>query len=122
MAIDHVHSTADMDVQTLRAFVAEQLQVIVQQSVVITCHERTITEREARITVLTAQIARLRRALFDETMAADIAAVEAELDALQSPAATTPSDRPRQSLKRRPLPENLERIETRHEPDRCTCG
>jgi transposase len=157
MAMDHAHLTADLDVQTLTALVAEQIQVIAerdlqiaQQVAVITRHERTITqhertiterertitEREARINVLTAEIARLRRAqfaarsekmdpaqraLFEETMAADIAAVEAELEALQAPA-TAPTDRPRQTPKRRPLPEDLERIETRHEPSVCTCG
>ena len=144
MTMDHAQLTADMDVQTLRVLVAEQLQVIAerdrliaQQIAVITRHERTITEREARISVLTAEIARLRRAqfaarsekmdpaqraLFEETMAADIAAVEAELEALQSPPATAPTDRPRQAPKRRPLPEDLERIENRHEPSVCTCG
>ena len=152
MTMDHAQLTADMDVQTLRVRVAEQLQVIAerdsliaQQIAVITRHERTITEhertiteREARISVLTAEIARLRRAqfaarsekmdpaqraLFEETMAADIAAVEAELEALQSPAADDPAAaRPRQAPKRRPLPEDLERIETRHEPSVCTCG
>ena len=143
--MDHAHSTADMDVQTLRALVAEQMQVIAdrdmqiaQQAAVITGHERTITEREARISVLTAEITRLRRAqfaarsekmdpaqraLFEETMAADIAAVEAELEALQSPAADERvMGHPRQAPKRRPLPEDLERVETRHEPSTCTCG
>ncbi|MFC5582818.1 IS66 family transposase [Rhodanobacter terrae] len=133
-----------MDVQTLSALVADQMQAIAerdtqiaQQVAVITRHERTITEREARISVLTAEIARLRRAqfaarsekmdpaqraLFEETMAADIAAVEAELEALQSPAADERTkDRPRQAPKRRPLPEDLERV-TRYEPSACTCG
>jgi transposase len=111
---------------------------ITQQERTITQHERTITEREARISVLTAEIARLRRAqfaarsekmdpaqraLFEETMAADIAAVEAELEALQSPPVTPEAaSRPRQAPKRRPLPEDLERIETRHEPASCRCG
>jgi len=145
MTMAHAQLTADMDVQTLRVLVAEQLQVIAerdrliaQQIAVITRHERTITEREARISVLTAEIARLRRAqfaarsekmdpaqraLFEETMAADIAAVEAELEALQAPAADERTkDRPRQAPKRRPLPEDLERIETRHEPASCRCG
>ncbi len=136
--MDHALHTTDMDVQTLRAVVADQLQVIADQQQLIARHERTITEREARISVLTAEIARLRRAqfaarpekmdpaqrqLFDETMAADIAAVEAELEALQSPTADSPTpDRPRQAPKRRALPEDLERVETRHEPDSCTCG
>ena len=69
--MDHAHSTADMDVQTLRALVADQMQVIAerdtqiaQQAAVIAGHERTITERETRISVLTAEIARLRRAQF----------------------------------------------------------
>jgi transposase/uncharacterized small protein (DUF1192 family) len=143
--MDCAKTTADMDVQTLRALVAEQMQVIAQHQHTITQHERTITrhertitEREARISVLTAEIARLRRAqfaarsekmdpaqraLFEETMAADIAAVEAELDALQSPpVAPEAASRPRQAPKRRPLPEDLERIETRHEPASCRCG
>ncbi len=150
--MDHAQTHADMDVQTLRALVADQLQVIASQQRVIAerdqsiadhqqliiRHERTITEREARISVLTAEIARLRRAqfaarsekmdpaqraLFEETMAADIAAVEAELDALQSPATDQPArDRLRRAPKRRPLPEDLERVETRHEPSACTCG
>lgn len=76
--MDHAQITDDMDVQTLHALVARQLQMITEQALVITrheqtisqheCtinrHERTITEREARISVLTAEIARLRRAQF----------------------------------------------------------
>jgi transposase len=152
MAMDHAHPTTDMDVQTLRSLVAEQRRVIAERDIqiaqkvaviarhehTITQHERTITEREARISVLTAEIARLRRAqfaarsekmdpaqraLFEESMAADIAAVEAELEALQSPPAMPEvTSRPRQAPKRRPLPEDLERIETRHEPASCRCG
>jgi transposase len=126
------------DVQTLRSMLRDCHEVIVTHEQTIARHERTITEREARISVLTAEIARLRRAqfaarsekmdpaqraLFEETMAADIAAVEAELEALQSPAADERAkDRPRQVPKRRPLPEDLERVETRHEPSACTCG
>ncbi|MDN5940066.1 MAG: IS66 family transposase, partial [Salinisphaera sp.] len=143
--MDRVQLNTLTDVQTLRALVAEQLQTIAErdQSIAhhkqtIARHERTIIEREARIGVLTAQIARLRRvqfaarsekmdpaqrALFDETMAADIAAVEAELEALQpAPADTEAPSRPRRAPKRRPLPEDLERIETRHEPASCQCG
>jgi transposase len=150
--MDHTQLNTITDVQTLRALVAEKLEIIAEHEQVIaerehviarhertiTQHERTITEREARISVLTAEIARLRRAqfaarsekmdpaqraLFEEAMAADIAAVEAELEALQSPAPSPASTAcPRQTPKRRPLPEDLERIETRHEPASCTCG
>ena len=54
-------------------------------------------------------------------MAEDIAAVEAQLEALQSPPADV-ATRPRRAPKRRALPEDLERVETRHDPDSCTCG
>lgn len=60
--------------------------------------------------------------LFEETLAADMAAVAAELDALQS--SSPPPEaaaRPRQAPKRRPLPEDRERIDIRHEPSACSC-
>jgi transposase len=135
--MDDAQLSTITDVKILRAMVAEKQQIIAENERVIARHERTITEREARISILTAEIARLRRAqfaarsekmdpaqraLFEETMAADIAAVEAELEALQSPPATTPAERPRQAPKRRLLPDDLERVETRHEPSACTCG
>jgi transposase len=127
--MDHAQLNTLTDVQALRAVVVEQLQIIAR-------HERAITERDANIAKLNAEIKRLRRAqfaarsekmdpaqrqLFEETMAADIAAVEAELEALQSPPAAEPS-RPRRAPKRRALPEDLERVETRHEPSSCECG
>ncbi|SFN72428.1 IS66 family transposase [Dokdonella immobilis] len=126
--MDHAQLNAITDVKVLRALVAEQLQIIAR-------HERTITERDANIAKLNAEIKRLRRLqfaarsekmdpaqrqLFEETMAADIAAVEAELEALQSPPAADPS-RPRRAPKRRALPDDLERVETRHEPSSCAC-
>ncbi len=132
----------NLDIQTLRALIAEKLQIIAEQGrqiaedkQLIARHTRTITERDANIAKLTAEIARLRRAqfaarsekmdpaqraLFDEAMAEDIAAVEAQLEALQPPA-QTPS-RPRRAPKRSPLSDDLPRIETRHEPDACNCG
>jgi transposase len=136
--MDHAQRAATMDVQTLRALLAEKLHIIAERDQIIARHERTITERDANIAVLNAEIARLRRAqfaarsekmdpaqraLFDETMVEDIAAVEAALEALQSPPADdTDMPRPRLAPKRRALPEDLERVETRHEPDSCTCG
>lgn len=63
--------------------------------------------------------------LFDETLAADLAACEARLDALREQQAAelppaSPHKRPRAG--RPPLPAHLERIEHRHEPESCTCG
>jgi transposase len=134
--MDHAALNTLTDVQTLRDMLAERDRIIADRDRVIARHERTITEREARISVLTAEIARLRRLqfsarsekmdpaqreLFEETMMADIAAVQAELEALQSPAAEPLPARPRLAPKRRPLPDDLERVETRHEPSACTC-
>ena len=124
------HAVAERD--TARAQVKQQAQLI-------DARERTISHRDAQIAALTAEIARLRRvqfsaksermdpaqrALFDETMAADIAAVEAQLEAIQAQdedAATTQQRRTRTVARRKPLPEHLERVETRHEPATCTC-
>ncbi len=159
--MDRAQITTITDVETLHHLLSEQWcklderdQIIIEREQVIACHERAITERDeviarheqtithkqARIEVLTAEIARLRRvqfaarsekmdpaqrALFDESMAADIAAVEAQLQALQAPEPpSAPAAEPaaRQAPKRRPLPAHLERVETRHDLDACTCG
>lgn len=152
--MDRARITTITDVETLHQLLAEQWckadvyeqtiaereHVISQHEALIARHEQTITHKQARIAVLTAEIERLRRvqfaarsekmdpaqrALFDESMAADIAAVEAQLEALQAP---EPEQEPstatatRKKPKRRPLPEHLERVETRHEPQACTCG
>ncbi len=114
---------------------------LIERDALIAAHERTITRKTseidyktAKIAKLTAEIARLRRlqfavrseqlnpeqrALFEETMAADIAAVEAELDALRDPTST---HTPRTPAVRRPLPPELQRVETVHAPEGCACG
>ena len=63
-----------------------------------------------------------QRDLFQETLATDLAAAEAERDQL-STAAPLPIERPkRERAGRQPLPDHLPRIEHRHEPESCTCG
>lgn len=57
-----------------------------------------------------------QRLLFDETVDADLAAIEEELDN------QTPAKRPRKRAGRQPLPPELPRIEHRHEPETCQCG
>lgn len=127
--MDSAALNAITDVDTLRDLVREKIDIISR-------HERTIHNRDLKIDKLTHELARLRRVqfavrteamsahqrdLFDEAMAADIAAVEAELEALD----TAPRKAPRRKPVRRPLPADLERIETVHEPDshHCTgCG
>lgn len=62
----------------------------------------------------------LQISLLEEVVDADIAAIETELEAL-TPAAPPPT---KQKPKRQPLPDDLPRVEIRHEPEseHCTCG
>jgi len=65
------------------------------------------------------------RDLFQDTLASDLAAAEAELARRQAEAATTEPQAPRPPRPRagrQPLPDHLPRIEHRHEPASCTCG
>ena len=132
------------DVKTLRGIVVDQLAriarhtcEIAERDALIAAHDRVIVYKDSKIAVLTAEIARLRRvqfaarsekmdpdqrALFEESMAADIAAVQTQLEALQSPEAAARSKTSRSTPRRRPLPPELPRIQTRHEPESCTCG
>lgn len=102
---------------------------------------RAATELHAaqtKIQALTLELAHLRRMrfgvksealnaetrdLFQETLASDVAAAEAELvkqaNATDQPTLPRP---PRKRAGRQPLPEHLPRIEHRHEPEFCTCG
>lgn len=127
--MDAAALNAITDVDTLRALVAEKMGEIARR-------DRSILYKDTKIAALTAEIMRLRRAqfaaksermdpdqrsLFDEAMAADIAAVEAELADLQSPS-TKAARPPRKKAQRRALPADLPRIETRHEPASCDCA
>ena len=137
--MDSSQLAAITDADVLREIVAQALDQIAErdQSIAhftteIARRDHTIAYKSAEIARLTAEIARLRRvqfaarsekmdpdqrALFEEAMAADLAAVEVQLQALQSP--TAPRPRP---PKRAPLPAELPRVETRHEPASCTCA
>ena len=94
---------------------------------------------KAKIQALTLELAHLRRMrfgarsealsveqrdLFQETMASDLAAAEAEMAKRLADAPATPvaPPVPRPRAGRQPLPEHLPRIEHRHEPESCTCG
>lgn len=59
-----------------------------------------------------------QRSLFEETGAADLGALEAELEQL-TPAEACPRKKP---TGRQALPAHLPRIDYRHEPESCTCG
>jgi transposase len=98
--------------------------------------------RDVKIEKLTLELAYLRRMkfgvkseafaaaerdLFDETLAADLAACEARLAEERKAAEMGPHQPPpekpkRERAGRQPLPAHLPRIEHRHEPEVCTCG
>jgi transposase len=98
--------------------------------------------RDAKIEKLTLELAYLRRMkfgvkseslaagardLFDETLAADLAACEASLAeqrqaAEMGPHLPPPEKPKRDRAGRQPLPEQLPRVEHLHEPETCTCG
>jgi transposase len=117
--------------------IAQHEALLAAREAKIAAHDRAIVYKDSRIAVLTAEIARLKRvqfaarsekmdpeqrALFDESIAADITVVEAELEELQSPQAAAKPGTSRTAPKRRALPPELPRVETRHEPESCTCG
>lgn len=123
------------DVDVLRALVADKIAEIGKRDALVAKRERELVYKTAKIDQLTREIARLRRvqfaarseklnpeqlALLDDAINADIAATEAELDALRSPQAKPA--RERAQPKRRSLPPELPRIETRHEPASCDCA
>ncbi|HET8940624.1 MAG TPA: IS66 family transposase [Rudaea sp.] len=132
--MDGVALESITDVNILHALVREQVAVIAQRDASIAERDRAITFKDTKIDKLTHELAYLRRMrfgakseamsavhrdLFDESMAADIAAAEAELEALRDAAPATP--RPRRKPVRRTLPADLPRETTVHEPSSCDC-
>lgn len=96
---------------------------------------QAITWRDAKIDKLTFEMAQLKRLkfgvkserldadqknLFDETVDADMAALEAELADLKG-ATTAPDTKAASTPKRTALPEHLPRVERHHEPESTTC-
>lgn len=140
----NVHELKAQDLQRLspdaQAQVVDQLlQHIAQQSKLITSQAQAIKFRDVKIERITFELARLKswrfsaktermnaeqRQLFEETLAADQASLEAQLEALQGqtgtpgePAGKAPARQP----KRQALPEHLRRVEHHHEPESTTC-
>lgn len=125
--MDAADLNAITDPAALRALVLEKMALIAARD-----HE--LAYKTAKLAKLTHELARLRRlkydrtaealppeqrALFDESVAEDIAVVEAELEALQ--AVPSAPRAPRQKPVRRALPPELRREVTVHEPSSCQC-
>ena len=135
--MDEAALNAITDTDALRALVREQMAKIAQRDVIIARRDHEIAYKTAKIDKLTHELARLRRVqfsarsermnpgqreLFDEAMAADIAAVEAELEALQESTSSPSAKPPRAKPVRRALPPELPREVTVHAPEQCDCA
>ena len=122
------------NVEVLRGLVREQLTRVAQHKATIAQRDRTIRARDLKIDKLTHELARLRRVqfaakseqmdpgqreLFDAAMAADIAALEAELATIQSPEQQA---KVRRTPRRRKLPADLPRETVVHEPEHDHCA
>ena len=124
------------------AHIGEQSEHISAQDKRIDSQAQAIKWRDAKIESITFQLARLKawkfgaktermsaeqRDIFEETLAADQASLEAQLAALQAtatddtPGAGAPDKQPRRKPKREPLPAHLPRVDTRVEPENTTC-
>ena len=107
---------------------AQMLQQINAQSKQIASQAQAIRFKDAKFERITFELARLKawkfaarteamnaeqRQLFEETLAADEASLQAQLEALQAQAVTptTPAAESRRQPKRQALPEHLVRVE-----------
>ena len=120
---------AGMDAQQLREFAARLIDTLASK-------DSELRYKQLKIDQLTHEMAVLKRwkfaarseqlqgaqaSLLEETIDADLEAIDAELAALRS---TTPVPLPKAQPRRTPLPPHLPRIEVRHEPEQtvCRCG
>jgi transposase len=128
--------------QQMLAHIDEQGRHIDEQRKRIDSQAQAIKWRDAKIESITFQLARLKawkfgaktermnaeqRDIFEETLAADQASLEAQLAALQgaangnTPGAGTAEKQPRRQPKREPLPDHLPRVDQRIEPEDTRC-
>ena len=129
---------AQIDRNKLHELDADQLRELTRT--LLTRHDREIIWRDAKIDKLTFELAQLKRlkfdrssermgeqmsaeqrALFDEAVDGDIAAIDKQLAALQATLPPRPEGE-KKSPKRAALPDRLPRRDVSHEPDNTTCG
>jgi len=135
------------DLNALRALVIAQRDQLAKRDQVLAQRNQTIQQRDQLIDILTEQLKRLRRlkfgasserfdpsqqALFEETLNADIAAVEAEIEAALAATTASPADAeasPEAVLKTAPqkpvrtgFPEHLPRVVEIVPASRCSCA
>ena len=134
-AISDVLAAREQDIARRDLVLAEHEQKITRLDHELRLKDEEIRWKEARIAKLSHEMAVLKRwkfgrsregltttqlSLLDETIDADLAAIEAELAEL-APAGTKDDRLPRQP-RRAPLPEELPRTEIRHEPESTQCA
>lgn len=134
----------DWVVGTVQKFIdlaQEEATESIRLSAQITHRDTELHAAKIKIQALTLELAHLRRMrfgrrseafsgeerdLFQDTLASDLAAAEAELAKQLAEASATPEPQapraPRSRAGRQPLPDHLPRIEHLHEPESCTCG
>ena len=127
------HNDQEISARNLQINALDQQIASLDQT--ISSKDREIRYRQAKIDQLTHEMAVLKRwkfgrsreqldsgqsSLLDETIDADIAAIEQELQDLTPPA--NAAKEPRQAPKRAALPPELPRVELHHEPDSTTCS
>ena len=130
-------SLAQLDQLNLDADTKQQVAGIVQTLLDQTRQAQQENRAQAlKIQALTMELAHLRRirfgkkneslssqpSLFEESVLADIAAVNAEIGQIDTTVKTNAPKSPRTRAGRQPLPDHLLRIEHRHEPASCQCG
>ena len=130
-----LESLQHLNAEQLRELSAELIAKIAQQSQMIAVKDSDILYRQAKIDKLTHELTTLKRwkfgrsseqlngtqiSLIEETIEADIAAIERELQNLAP--ISKPETKPRQQPKRAALPAGLPRVDIHHEPDSTTCG
>ncbi|MDX3933814.1 MAG: IS66 family transposase [Stenotrophomonas sp.] len=130
----HRPNLDDLDAHALREQARALMAQLGEKDQLLASKQQEILYKDTKIAQLTHEIAGLRRyqfgkkgerlsgeqgSLLDETVAADIAAIELELKQLRG----APSiSQPKQQPKRVTLPAELPRIEHRHELDSTTCA
>lgn len=127
-----VATLPELNPEQLRELAHQLIAQIASQDTLIAQQTTELTWRQGKIDKLTQELALYRRwkygaraerlsadqiKLFDETCAADIAAIEKEIEKLGPPAKETEKRQP----KRAPIPPHLPRTDIHHEPESTTC-
>jgi transposase len=131
----HMLDMRDLKTQDLQGLSDEAAQQIIEH---IQRLSRDIRLKDARLEKVSFELARLKawrfaaktesmsaeqRRLFEEAWVEDEASLQAQLQALQAklPEPLEPQRSPKRQPRRQALPEHLQRVEHRHEPEDTTC-